>query len=124
MLTFDHEEDANRPPIDLAHCRTGIGRPSVRLRPRDLCVDVDPEGVPGEAIGVPYTNLLDDHLRRVIALVSHIRSMPTTRPRCPVTKTDELAATLDDAAQRWPGLNRSPLRTRLALEGLRTAVSC
>ena len=28
--------------------------------------------------------------------------MPTTRPRHVLTETDDLAAVLDDAAQRWP----------------------
>jgi hypothetical protein len=43
--------------------------------------------------------------------------MPTTRPRHLVTETDELAAALDDAARRWPGLSRSQLLARLAIEG-------
>jgi hypothetical protein len=41
--------------------------------------------------------------------------MPTTRPRHYVTETDDLAAALDDAALRWPGLSRSQLLVRLAL---------
>lgn len=45
--------------------------------------------------------------------------MPTTRPRHLVTETDELAAALNDAATRWPGLSRAQLITRLALEGHR-----
>ena len=36
-----------------------------------------------------------------------------------MTETDELAAALDDAAVRWPGLSRGQLITRLALEGHR-----
>ena len=43
--------------------------------------------------------------------------MPTTRPRHLVTETDELAAALNVAAHRWPGLSRSQLLVRLALEG-------
>jgi hypothetical protein len=43
--------------------------------------------------------------------------MPTTRPRHFVTETDDLAAALDEAARRWPGLSRSQLLVRLALEG-------
>jgi hypothetical protein len=43
--------------------------------------------------------------------------MPTTRPRHFVTETDELAAALDEAARRWPGLSRPQLLVRLALEG-------
>lgn len=43
--------------------------------------------------------------------------MPTTRPRHFVTETDDLAAALDAAAQRWPGLSRPQLLVRLALEG-------
>ena len=34
-----------------------------------------------------------------------------------VTETDELAAVLDAAAARYPGLSRAKLLTRLALEG-------
>lgn len=48
--------------------------------------------------------------------------MPTTRPRHQVTETDELAAALDEAAARWPGLSRGQLITRLALEGHRATV--
>ncbi|MDP5185364.1 hypothetical protein QOZ88_22250 [Blastococcus sp. BMG 814] len=47
--------------------------------------------------------------------------MPTTRPRIMVTETDELAAALDSAAVRYPGLSRAQLLTRLALEGQRVA---
>lgn len=43
--------------------------------------------------------------------------MPTARPRHFVTETDDLAAALDDAARRWPGLSRAKLLVRLALEG-------
>ena len=43
--------------------------------------------------------------------------MPTARPRHFVTETDDLAAALDEAARRWPGLSRSQLLVRLALEG-------
>ena len=48
-------------------------------------------------------------------------SVPTTRPRHLVTETDELAAALDEAAARWPGLSRPQLIARLALEGHRAA---
>jgi hypothetical protein len=47
--------------------------------------------------------------------------VPTTRPRHFVTETDDLAAALDAAAGRWPGLSRSQLLVRLALEGHHTA---
>jgi hypothetical protein len=43
------------------------------------------------------------------------------RPRHFVTETDDLAAALDAAAQRWPGLSRAQLLVRLALEGDRAA---
>lgn len=43
--------------------------------------------------------------------------MPTTRPRHLVTETDELAAALNAAGERWPGLSRSQLLVRLALAG-------
>jgi len=43
--------------------------------------------------------------------------VPTTRPRHQVTETDELAAALDKAERRWPGLSRGQLIARLALEG-------
>ena len=45
--------------------------------------------------------------------------MPTKRPRLLVTETDELAAALDEAAERWPELSRSGLLARLATEGQR-----
>lgn len=45
--------------------------------------------------------------------------MPTKRPRLLVTETDELAAALDEAARRWPGLSRPRLLARLAAEGQR-----
>ncbi|MEP6562089.1 MAG: hypothetical protein ABJD68_13565 [Nakamurella sp.] len=41
--------------------------------------------------------------------------MPTTRPRHYVTETDAVAAALDAAALRWPGLSRTQLLVRLAL---------
>ena len=42
--------------------------------------------------------------------------MPTTRPRHQVTETDELAAALDEAERRWPGVGRGQLIAKLALE--------
>lgn len=45
--------------------------------------------------------------------------MPTKRHRLLVTETDELAAALDEAARRWPGLSRPRLLARLAAEGQR-----
>ena len=47
--------------------------------------------------------------------------MPTARPRHFVTETDDLAAALDAAATRWPGLSRAQLLVRLALEGHQAA---
>lgn len=47
--------------------------------------------------------------------------MPTTRARHFVTETNDLAAALDAAARRWPGLTRPQLLVRLALEGDRAA---
>ena len=38
-----------------------------------------------------------------------------------MTETDELAAALDSAASRYPGLTRAQLLTRLALEGQQVA---
>ncbi|GAB3345260.1 hypothetical protein GCM10027300_03130 [Modestobacter lapidis] len=38
-----------------------------------------------------------------------------------VTETDELAAALDSAASRYPGLSRAQLLVRLALEGQQVA---
>lgn len=48
--------------------------------------------------------------------------MPTTRPRHFVTETDELAVALNEAARRWPGVSRSQLLVRLALEGHQAAL--
>ena len=50
-------------------------------------------------------------------MVLHSYEMPTTRPRHFVTETDELAAALDEAEARWPGVSRAQLIVRLALEG-------
>jgi hypothetical protein len=47
--------------------------------------------------------------------------VPTTRPRHFVTETDELSVALDAAVHRWPGLSRSQLLVRLALEGHKAA---
>lgn len=47
----------------------------------------------------------------------YTRLVPTTRPRHMVTETDELTVALDAAAIRWPGLSRTQLLARLALEG-------
>ena len=41
--------------------------------------------------------------------------MPTVRPRHYITETDALAAALDAAAERWPGLSRPQLLVRLAI---------
>jgi hypothetical protein len=44
--------------------------------------------------------------------------MPTTRPRLTITETDELAATLDAAAARWPEVgSRRELLLRLVAQG-------
>jgi hypothetical protein len=44
--------------------------------------------------------------------------MPTTRPRLTITETDELAATLDAAAERWPEIrSRRELLLRLVQQG-------
>lgn len=47
--------------------------------------------------------------------------MPTTRPRHIVTETDEIAAELDRAADRWPELqaSRKQLLLQLVSEGSR-----
>lgn len=47
--------------------------------------------------------------------------MPTARPRHLVTESDELAAALDAAARRHPGVSRPQLLVRLALEEHRSA---
>lgn len=44
-------------------------------------------------------------------------TQPEQRARHLVTETDELAAALDAAARRWPGVSRPQLLVRLALEG-------
>jgi hypothetical protein len=45
--------------------------------------------------------------------------MPTARPRIMVTESDELAAALDSAASRYPGLTRAQLLIRLVGRPLR-----
>ena len=42
--------------------------------------------------------------------------MPTTRDRHPVTETDEVAAVLDAAEIRWPGLSRSRLIVEVLMD--------
>lgn len=37
--------------------------------------------------------------------------MPTTRPRYPVTETDEIASILNEAARKWPDTPRAKLVT-------------
>jgi hypothetical protein len=49
--------------------------------------------------------------------------VPTTRPRHLVTETEALAAALDEAAERWPGLSRPQLLVRLALHGSEAAAT-
>lgn len=46
--------------------------------------------------------------------------MATTRPRHTLTETDDVAAALDAAAERWPGHSRSQLLRRLVDEGRRS----
>lgn len=53
--------------------------------------------------------------RRSVAPGAYTSVMPTTRPRHPVTETDEVAAILDAAARRWGDLPRSKL-IRLILD--------
>lgn len=45
--------------------------------------------------------------------------MPTTRPRHPITETDEIAAAIEVANRRWPEEHGNPTRLlkRLILEG-------
>ena len=45
--------------------------------------------------------------------------MATTRPRHTITETDDVAAALDVAAERWPGEPRAELLRRLVAEGQR-----
>lgn len=47
----------------------------------------------------------------------YTRPMATTRPRHTITETDDVAAALDEAAERWPGESRSDLLRRLVREG-------
>lgn len=49
--------------------------------------------------------------------------MPTARPRMTITETDDVAAMLDEAAQRWPEdrANRPRLLKRLAERGAQAA---
>lgn len=49
------------------------------------------------------------------ALGATLRCVPTTRPRHPVTETDDIAAILDEAARRWPDASRAKL-IRLVLQ--------
>ncbi len=42
-----------------------------------------------------------------------LEGMPTTRPRYPVTETDEIAAILNEAARKWPDVPRARLIQRV-----------
>lgn len=44
--------------------------------------------------------------------------VPTTKPRYPITETDDVAAVLDAAARRWPGEPRQRLIVRVLLDWL------
>jgi hypothetical protein len=45
-----------------------------------------------------------------------LAGMPTTRPRYPITETDEIAEILDEAARRWPDTPRSRLIQRVLVD--------
>lgn len=49
----------------------------------------------------------------------YTRLMATTRPRHTITETDDVAAALDLAAERWPEESRADLLRRLVDEGRR-----
>ena len=53
--------------------------------------------------------------------VCHTAAVPTTRPRISITETADVAQAIDAAALRWPGLSRTSILVRLALEGHRAA---
>lgn len=42
--------------------------------------------------------------------------MPTTKPRHTVTETEEIAAVLDEAERRWPGVPRNRLIQRVLID--------
>lgn len=46
--------------------------------------------------------------------------MPTTKARYQITETDDIAAALDSAAQRWPNEPRSELVRKLVVQGARS----
>lgn len=46
-------------------------------------------------------------------------AVPTARPRHQITETDDIAAALDLAADRWPDEARSDLMRRLIVAGAR-----
>lgn len=50
----------------------------------------------------------------------YTRIVATTRPRHSITETDDIAAALDAASERWPGEPRAALLRRLVHEGHRT----
>lgn len=49
----------------------------------------------------------------------YTRRVATTRPRHSITETDDVAAALDAAAERWPGESRATLLRRLVHAGHR-----
>lgn len=54
--------------------------------------------------------------------VVHLR-VPTSKPRHQLTETDDIAAALDLAAERWPSDSRSDLARRLILLGAQSVAA-
>lgn len=54
-----------------------------------------------------------------LAFRCYTRRVATTRPRHSITETDDVAAAIDVAAERWPGESRAELLRRLVQEGRR-----
>ncbi len=91
------------------NCTSAWGEPAAEA---SLAARRDHEEATGESPSTVVYHLLSK-------CYSH--QVPTTRPRHLVTETDELAAALDAAAARWPGVSRAQLLVRLAMEGHKVA---
>lgn len=98
--------------------------------PYGLCTRsrrLDTSAIALELVLAEWIVEIDDDFQRVAVatgvapspVVLHFAEpMPTTRPRLTITETDELAATLDAAAARWPEVHsRRELLLRLVEEG-------
>lgn len=76
--------------------------------------EIDQSPTVSELIIASALKLVQHHNRR-----RYTRGVATTRPRHSITETDDVAAAIAVAAERWPGESRAELLRRLVQEGRR-----